>query len=114
MKSKFDDPIDWLARAQGLRLNVRNLIEGRCREAGGETLEKVGPRDGHVLCRFGAGDVEDVDAAVSSARRAFEDGRWSKLPVQRRKEVLLNLASRLSAHREEFALLECLDVGKPI
>jgi acyl-CoA reductase-like NAD-dependent aldehyde dehydrogenase len=55
-----------------------------------------------------------MEEAVSTARRAFDDGRWSKLPTQRRKDVLHKLASLIEAHKEELALLECLDVGKPI
>jgi acyl-CoA reductase-like NAD-dependent aldehyde dehydrogenase len=107
--------IDWIRRAQALTPRVRNFINGRWKAASEmPSIEKFGPRDGQLLCRFGAGDATDVNEAVASARRSFEDGRWSMAPVQHRKECLHKLATLIEEHREEFALLECLDVGKPI
>jgi acyl-CoA reductase-like NAD-dependent aldehyde dehydrogenase len=106
--------VDWVARAEALKLGVRNFINGQWVEIRGELMEKRSPRDGRMLCRFGAGEAREVDEAVSNARRAFEDGRWSDLPTQRRKEILHELASLIDSHSEELALLECLDVGKPI
>jgi acyl-CoA reductase-like NAD-dependent aldehyde dehydrogenase len=107
--------IDWGERAQALKLQVRNFIAGRwVPGSGGEMLEKYAPRDGKLLVSFGAGQASDAEEAVVTARRAFEDGRWSKLSVERRKEVLYKLAALMQERREELALLECLDVGKPI
>jgi acyl-CoA reductase-like NAD-dependent aldehyde dehydrogenase len=107
--------IDWIGRSQTITPLVQNFIDGRRRaSAAGVQLQKYSPRDGRLLCTFGAGDARVVDEAVANARRAFEDGRWSKLPVQRRKDVLHKLASLIERHHEELALLECIDVGKPI
>ena len=106
---------DWVTKSRNLTLRVRNFIDGRFRPVSGvESLEKHGPRDGQLLCRFASGSRDDADDAVASSRRAFEDGRWSGKSVQRRKEILNNLAVLIEAHREELALLDCLDVGKPI
>lgn len=107
--------INWINRAQSLRFDVKNFIDGCHRPiSGARQLDKYSPRDGKLLYQLCAGDSPDVDAAVASAKRASEDGRWSKLSVQRRKEVLYKLCTLVEAHREEIALLECLDVGKPI
>lgn len=107
--------IDWIGKSQDLKLRVRDFIGGRWQpERAGEALEKYSPRDGRLLCRFGVGEAQDVNEAVANARGAFEDGRWSKLPVQQRKDALLKLALLIEKHCEELALLECLDVGKPI
>lgn len=106
--------IDWVAKSRALKLEVRNFIDGRWAEPHGELLDKYGPRDGQLLYRFGAGTAQDVAGAVDAARQAFEDGRWSKLSVQHRKETLCRLAFLIRAHHEELALLEALDVGKPI
>lgn len=107
--------VDWIARARQLKLQVSNFINGRWTgEPGGVPLNKFSARDGTLLCQFGTGQAQEVDEAVANSRRAFEDGRWSKLPVQRRKEVLYRLATLIEQHREELALLESLDVGKPI
>ena len=105
---------DWISRARQLSPTVRNFVNGRWQAPGGTMLSKVGPRDGQLLCQFGSGEIHEVDDAVATARKAFEDGRWSRLPIQRRKEALQALASLIDKHCEELALLESLDVGKPI
>jgi acyl-CoA reductase-like NAD-dependent aldehyde dehydrogenase len=108
-------PIDWVGRARRLALEVRDFIEGGpLAVAAAPTLDKYSPRDGSLLYRLPLGDADSANRAVASARAAFADGRWSKLPVQRWKDVLFKLASLLDEHREELALLDCLDVGKPI
>lgn len=110
-----DAHIDWIARSQAIQLAVDNFIDGQRRSSSGpDRIEKYGPRDGQLLYQFSAAELADVDQAVASGRKAFQDGRWSRLPTQRRKRVLQQLASLIDAHREELALLECLDVGKPI
>jgi acyl-CoA reductase-like NAD-dependent aldehyde dehydrogenase len=107
--------IDWAGRSQHLALQVRSFVNGRWQsDGGGPSFDKFSPRDGRLLCRYGANDAADVNKAVANARQAFNDGRWAKLPMQRRKDVLHKLAALIDQHREELALLECLDVGKPI
>lgn len=56
----------------------------------------------------------DVNLAVGAARAAFEDGRWANQTPAERKEVLLRLAGLIEENLQELALLESLDVGKPI
>jgi acyl-CoA reductase-like NAD-dependent aldehyde dehydrogenase len=107
--------IDWIGRSQELRLRIRNFVDGRWQTKDGTgALEKYAPRDGRLLYRFSASDERDVDDAVAAARRAFVDGRWSQLSVQHRKDALHRLATLVEQNRDELALLECLDVGKPI
>jgi len=115
MDTGVQSTVDWVARAEGLELQVCNLIGGQFIPSGGkESIRKLSPRDGRRLCQFGSGTAQEVDSAVTAARRAFCDGRWSKLSSQRRSEVLNALATLLAANAEEFALLESLDTGKPI
>lgn len=109
-----DMNIDWVGRSRALTPQVRNFVNGRWIPVGGDPLRKLNPRDGKLLYGFGVGQAREVDDAVSAARAAFADGRWSKLPTQRRKEVLFKLATLIETHADELALLECLDVGKPI
>ena len=59
-------------------------------------------------------DTADVDAAVAAARAAFERGDWADRPPAERKRVLLRFAELVEQATEELALLETLDVGKPI
>ena len=56
----------------------------------------------------------DIDAAVNAARTAFEDRRWSGKTPSERKEVILNLARLIRENVTELALLDTLDMGKPI
>ena len=107
--------INWHHRAKEANLEIRNFIDGYHEGiAGDELISKHSPRDGSLLYSFGVGDSETVNRAVSAARQAFDDHRWSGLPTQTRKAVLLKLADLIEFHKEEFALYECLDVGKPI
>ena len=110
-----DTTIDWRARARDLTPEWRAWIDGRYVAAvSGETFDCVSPVDGRVLARVASTDVADVDRAVAAARRTFERGDWSRLPPRERKRVLLRFAELILAHRDELALLETLDMGKPI
>ena len=81
--------------------------------ASNATFEVHNPADGQVISRVAEGDREDVDRAVTAARRAFESGVWPKLTPSERGKLLWNLADLLEAHLDEFAELESLDNGKP-
>jgi acyl-CoA reductase-like NAD-dependent aldehyde dehydrogenase len=80
----------------------------------GKTFETVNPATGLPITKVAEGDAADIDAAVSSARTAFDDGRWSKLSPRDRGQTLIKLAGLVEANGEELQLLETLDVGKPI
>ncbi len=107
--------IDWRARATTLPFDGRAFIDGeRVTARAGETFDCVSPIDGRVLTPVARGRAEDVDAAVAAARRAFEEGRWAHQSPAQRKRVLQQFAERILAAREELALLETLDMGKPV
>lgn len=104
---------DWSGAAAALRLPSEAFIDGRSVPAvSGARFDCVNPATGKVLTRVAACDSADVDLAVAAARRAYEDGRWSRLTPARRKEVLLRLASRIEEERVELSLLDTLDMGK--
>ncbi|MBK9252015.1 MAG: aldehyde dehydrogenase [Proteobacteria bacterium] len=106
---------DWHARAATLAPRSGVFIEGRFRPAAsGATFDCISPIDGRVIAKVAAGDAADVDLAVASSRAAFERGDWSRRAPRERKQVLLRFADLLRAHREELALTETLDMGKPI
>jgi gamma-glutamyl-gamma-aminobutyraldehyde dehydrogenase len=67
-----------------------------------------------VIASISACDSNDVDAAVASARAAFESGVWSALRPTERKLVLVKLADLIIENVEELAVMESLDAGKPI
>jgi gamma-glutamyl-gamma-aminobutyraldehyde dehydrogenase len=106
---------DWQQRARTLSIDGRMFIDGQRRDsADGQTFACLSPIDGRELGPVARGQTADVNAAVHSARRAFEDGRWASRPPAERKRILLKFAEKLLAAREELALLETLDMGKPI
>ena len=79
-------------------IDGRMLIDGRrVAAAAGETFACVSPIDGRHLADIARGREADIDAAVASARRAFDDGRWWARPPAARKEVLLRF--RLACRR---------------
>jgi 4-guanidinobutyraldehyde dehydrogenase/NAD-dependent aldehyde dehydrogenase len=106
---------DWLDRAAAVLPRNELFIDGRfVPAASGETFEDIAGRDGSRIAQVASGGLEDVDRAVAAARRAFDDRRWSDQPPATRKRVLLRLADLVREHLDELALLESLDVGKPI
>jgi acyl-CoA reductase-like NAD-dependent aldehyde dehydrogenase len=108
-------PVNWHERARSLAIEGRAFIDGRYVDAvSGETFDCVSPVDGRSIARVASTAAADVDRAVAAARRSFEDGAWSRMAPRERKRVLLRFAGLILEHRDELALLETLDMGKPI
>ena len=106
---------EWRSRAASLKLRNGLYIDGRFRDAAkGGRFETVNPANAQVLTDVARATAEDIDAAVASGRRAFNDGRWSGKSPAERKEVLLKLAALIRENVPELALLDTLDMGKPI
>lgn len=106
---------EWQALATNLTLEGRAYLNGAYQwAANGETFTSVSPIDGRELATIASCDQSDADQAVMAARNAFEAGIWSQLAPARRKAVLLRFADLIEAHGDELALLETLDMGKPI
>ncbi len=106
---------DWQQRARDLRIEGRAFIQGEYLDAaGGARFDCVSPVDGRVLAQVASCEQADAERAVASARAAFEAGVWAQLAPARRKAVMIRFADLLEANREELALLETLDMGKPI
>ena len=78
----------------------------------GATLKSYCPADGSVLASFADASKEDVDKAVAAARKAFET--WSQTSPKERAAVLNKIADIIEANKEELAMVESLDNGKPI
>ncbi len=106
---------DWIARAGALEPRRELFIDGRfVPAASGETFDDIAGRDGSRIAAVAQGGLEDVGRAVAAARASFDDRRWADASPSRRKAVLLRLAESVRSNLEELALLESLDVGKPI
>lgn len=105
----------WHERAAALRPDGRCLIDGERRGAAGAAVfAKHSPVDGRLLGEVARGGAADIDAAVRSARAAFDDHRWAGKPPAARKRILVRWSELVLAAREELALLDTLDMGKPI
>ncbi len=105
----------WRAQAQRLQPRHQAFIDGRYVDAcSARRFECLSPVDGRRLAQVARCDHQDVELAVRAARRAFDRGVWSEMPPVARKRVLIRLAQSIEAHAEELALLETLDMGKPI
>ena len=80
----------------------------------GKTFPTYDPSTGKVLAQVAEGAAEDINLAVSAARRAFDQGPWRKLTSSERGRLIWKLADLLEQNLEEFAQLESLDNGKPL
>ncbi|WP_109477815.1 aldehyde dehydrogenase family protein [Paraburkholderia sp. C35] len=80
----------------------------------GEYVVRKSPGHGVAVTETLRGTAQDLDAAVAAARRAFDDGRWSRISGEQRAAVLLKAAQRIREDVETLAWLETLESGKPI
>jgi len=105
----------WHERAAALRIDGRAVVNGeRVDAASSARFDCISPVDGRKLAEVARCGEADVDAAVASARAAFEDRRWAGKAPAERKRILVRFADLMLEHRDELALLETLDMGKPI
>ncbi|MGI3899275.1 MAG: aldehyde dehydrogenase [Janthinobacterium lividum] len=105
----------WEDRAAALRIEGRAFIDGRYVAAqSGRSLARISPIHGRTVAEVADGAAADVDLAVASARRAFEDGRWRDMAPVAKKRIMLRFAELIRTNLDELALLETLDVGKVI
>ncbi|PXX99594.1 aldehyde dehydrogenase [Halomonas sp. LBP4] len=110
---------DWHALAQSLTqpltLESRAFIDDAFVDAAsGATFDTLNPATGETLARIASCDAADAELAVGHARAAFARGDWSRLAPGKRKRVMLRLAELMEAHKHELALLDTLDMGKPV
>ncbi|WP_439860492.1 aldehyde dehydrogenase [Pseudomonas sp. MBLB4136] len=106
---------DWEQRAKTLNIEGRAFIHGEYRgAASAATFECISPVDGRLLANVASCDVADAELAVQDSRVTFDSGVWSRLAPVKRKAVMIRFAELIEQHGEELALLETLDMGKPI
>ncbi|MGL4446594.1 MAG: aldehyde dehydrogenase [Shewanella sp.] len=106
---------EWESLAANLTINGQAFIDGEYRAAlSAETFACISPIDGRVLTQVASCDLPDANLAVANGRRAFDSGVWSQQSPVKRKQVMIRFAELLEEHSDELALLETLDMGKPI
>lgn len=90
-----------------------NFVDGAAREpASGRWLPVVDPASELVVAEAPDSDASDVDAAVAAARRAFEQGEWSRARPADRERILIRLAQLIEDHGDELSAMETLQSGK--
>ena len=111
------DRQSWAAEADRAAGNIetRLFIGGEYVDAvAGGRFATVNPANGEALAEMSEGQPEDIDRAVASALAAFRSGAWSRCAPRERMEILYAFADLVDEHAEELAVLETLDMGKPI
>ncbi|XP_072934494.1 cytosolic 10-formyltetrahydrofolate dehydrogenase [Epargyreus clarus] len=77
----------------------------------GKTLTLINPTDESVICKVQSASANDVDKAVKAAKKAFEEGEWSKISARERGQIMFRLADLMEQHKEELATIESIDSG---
>lgn len=107
--------MNWKESVSRVRWNIQPFIQGRYRpSASTKRFDNINPATETTLCEVAVGNAADVDEAVRVARERFKDGCWSELSPVKRAEVLVKLADLIVQHKAELALLDSLEMGKPI
>ena len=107
-KPRETTPAAGLYQAQYGHFIGGQWVEG----ASGATIDLMNPATGERLSRIAAGNAKDAERAVAAAAEAFKT--WGHSSPAQRQEVLIEIARRLKARAQDFALLETLNNGKPI
>ena len=105
----------WQTRALVIRPESQIFIDGEfVAAASGKTFNNFAPRDNHLIGKNAAGDLDAVNRAVASAKKVFEAGTWREMNPRDKKRIMLRWAELINANKEELALLEAVDTGRPI
>ncbi|MGL6012904.1 MAG: aldehyde dehydrogenase family protein, partial [Shewanella oncorhynchi] len=106
---------EWESLAASLSINGKAFINGEYQDAvSGNTFDCISPIDGRLLVKVASCDLVDANLAVANGRSVFESGVWSQQSPVKRKQVMIRFAELLEENATELALLETLDMGKPI
>jgi gamma-glutamyl-gamma-aminobutyraldehyde dehydrogenase len=113
--SKSLNRSDWEAKAKALSIRSQAFINGQYVDAAsGKTFSCISPIDGVCLSQVAECGQEDIERAVKASRTAFDSGSWSESSPVHRKKTLQKFALLIEQHAEELALLESIDMGKPV
>ncbi|ANC76149.1 5-carboxymethyl-2-hydroxymuconate semialdehyde dehydrogenase [Fictibacillus phosphorivorans] len=95
--------------------NAKLFIDGEYVDAfSGETFESINPATNERLALVANGSEQDAKRAIQSAKNAYDSGVWSKMPVEERSDILCKMSDLIMENVNELAMVETLDVGKPI
>jgi len=105
----------WQGKAGSLKFRTRHFIDGGYQDSADKrTFATINPATGETLAEVARGGEAEIDRAVSVARKAFRSGAWSRLDPRARMAVLERFSQLIEENAEEFAVLDSLDMGKPV
>jgi len=78
-----------------------------------KTFDVFDPATDKVVATVAEGDTADVDLAVAAARKAFDDGPWSKMTASQRGQLIWKIGDLIEQNADQLAQMETLDNGKP-
>jgi gamma-glutamyl-gamma-aminobutyraldehyde dehydrogenase len=105
----------WHDKAGSLKFRVNHFIDGGYqRSADGRIFATINPATNTVLAEVARGGEADVNRAVAVCRKTFRSGIWSRMDPRMRMAVLERFSALIEANGEEFAVLDSLDMGKPV
>jgi gamma-glutamyl-gamma-aminobutyraldehyde dehydrogenase len=111
----MNDAKRWHDLAAQVKPETRLFIDGKFVDAiDGQRFTTFNPATGRPIAEMARGNEKDIDLAVKAARRAFKSGIWSRMAPRARMDVMYRIAQLMEEHADQFALLDCLDMGKPI
>ena len=89
------------------------FIDGKAEDAlSGKTIAVMNPATGEIVTTVPEAGPEDVERAVSAARRTFESGAWRKMDVSQRERIIWRIGELIDKNKEELGMLESLNNGK--
>lgn len=105
----------WKKQAGALKLRTDHFINGEfVPSEDGMRFPSINPATGEVIAEVARGKAADLNKAVKNARATFRSGVWSRMAPRGRLAVVEKFAALIQDRAVEFALLDSLDMGKPV
>ncbi len=90
-----------------LYINGEFVVPGERR-----TFDIINPVNNEPFAKAYRAGIKEVEEAVRSAREAYDNGPWGRMPAKERSKLLLKAARILDRRKEEFAATETMECGK--
>ncbi|MET3194150.1 aldehyde dehydrogenase family protein [Gottfriedia sp. OAE603] len=90
-------------------------IDGKWTPAvSGETFNVKNPATGEVIAKVAKAGKQDTEAAIASARKAYDSGVWAKKTPKERAQILINFGNKIVENSQELAFLEAISSGATV